>query len=152
MIENGAGRGTHARSDTPWGGNLSVVMGAHSDTPSLSAEEAHFIKKAFGDHSLSAGGNIRYIMEGKFRSFTLCEVVSMSSNLKTILAVIGGAIVLLLLFAALAGGGMGGMGGMMGGGMMGGGMIGMLFMLLFWLLVIALIVVLIVWVVQQIQR
>jgi sulfide:quinone oxidoreductase len=62
VIENGEGRGTYARSDAPWGGDLSVVMGGHSDNPGLSAEEAHFIKKSFGDHFLSTGGNVRYIM------------------------------------------------------------------------------------------
>ena len=62
VIENGGGKGTYTRSDTPWGGTTSVVMGAHSDTPGLSAEEAHFIKKAFGDHFLATGGNVQYIM------------------------------------------------------------------------------------------
>lgn len=62
VIENGEGRGTYAKSDTPWGGEFSVVMGAHSDAPGISPEEVHFIKKAFGDHFLSTGGNVRYIM------------------------------------------------------------------------------------------
>lgn len=62
VIENGGSKGTYAKSDTPWGGALSVVMGAHSETPGLSAEEAHFIKEAFGDHFLTTGGNIRYII------------------------------------------------------------------------------------------
>jgi hypothetical protein len=72
------------------------------------------------------------------------EAMPVNDNLKVVLGILGGAIVVLLLFAALAGGGMGGMGQMMGGGMFGG-----LFMLLFWGLLIALIVVLIVWIVRQ---
>ena len=62
VIENGGGRGTYMKSTAPWGGDLSVAMGAHSDVPGLSAEEAHFIKKAFGEHYLSTGGNVQYIM------------------------------------------------------------------------------------------
>ena len=62
VIEHGGGKGTYAKSDTPWGGTVSVVMGAHSETPGLSAAEAYFIKKAFGDHFLETGGNVRYIM------------------------------------------------------------------------------------------
>lgn len=62
VVENGGGRGTYMKSTAPWGGDLSVVLGAHSGTPGLSAEEAHFIKKAFGDHFLATGGNVQYIM------------------------------------------------------------------------------------------
>ncbi len=62
IIENGGGKGTYAKSETPWGGSLSVVLGAHTDIPGLSAEEAHFIKTSFGDHFLATGGNVRYIM------------------------------------------------------------------------------------------
>jgi sulfide:quinone oxidoreductase len=62
IIESGGGKGTYVKSDTPWGGSLSVVMGAYTDTPGFAAEEAHFIKKAFGDHFLATGGNVRYIM------------------------------------------------------------------------------------------
>lgn len=91
------------------------------------------------------------------------EVTRMRNNTKVLLWVLGGALLILLLFAGLmgsmggmgstmGGGMMGGMGAMMGGGMMGGGMIGMLFMLLFWGLVIALLVTLIVWVINQGQR
>ena len=78
----------------------------------------------------------------------------MSDSLKVILGVLGGAIVVLLLFGVFSGsGGMGyGMGSMMSGGMMGGGIFGGLFMLLFWVLVIALIVALVVWIVNQTQR
>jgi hypothetical protein len=67
-----------------------------------------------------------------------------NNNLKVVLGVLGGAVSMLLLFAAFTGGGM--------GQMMGGGMFGMLFALLVWFLVIALLVVLIVWIIQQIQR
>ncbi len=67
----------------------------------------------------------------------------MRANTKVILGilggVLGGALLVLLLFAALVGGEtMGGMGSMMNGNMMGDGMVGMLFMLLFWGLLIAL--------------
>ncbi len=60
VINNGGGKGTYVRSNVPWGGNVSVVMGAHSDVVGLSAEEAHFIKKAFGEYFLSTGGNVGY--------------------------------------------------------------------------------------------
>ena len=62
VVENGGGRGTYMKSTGPWGGDLSVVLGAHSGKAGLSPEEAHFIKKAFGDHYLSTGGNVQYIM------------------------------------------------------------------------------------------
>ncbi|MHB1527318.1 MAG: hypothetical protein ACYCZN_13765 [Candidatus Dormibacteria bacterium] len=62
MIENGGRKGTYAKSDTAWGGSASVVMGAHRETPGLSGEEAHFMKCAFGEHFLSTGGNVRYVM------------------------------------------------------------------------------------------
>jgi hypothetical protein len=62
IIENGGGKATYAKSETPWGGSLSVVLGAHADIPGLSAEEAHFIKTSFGAHFLATGGNVRYIM------------------------------------------------------------------------------------------
>ncbi len=62
VINNGGGRGTYVRSDVPWGGSLSLVMGAHADGPGLTAEEAYFIKKSFGDYFLSTGGNVRFIM------------------------------------------------------------------------------------------
>ena len=62
VVENGGGRGTYMKSTAPWGGDLSVVLGAHSGKPGLSPEEAHFIKKAFGDHILATAGNIQYIM------------------------------------------------------------------------------------------
>lgn len=62
VVENGGGRGTYMKSTAPWGGDLSVVLGAHSGKPGLSPEEAHFIKKAFGDHFLATGGNVRYVM------------------------------------------------------------------------------------------
>lgn len=62
VIENGGGKGTYVKSDVPWGGSLSVVMGAHAESPGLSAEEAHFLKKAFGDHFLATRGNVRYIL------------------------------------------------------------------------------------------
>jgi sulfide:quinone oxidoreductase len=60
VIDNGGGRGTYVRSNVPWGGSVSVVMGAHSDVVGLSAEEAHFIKKAFGEYFLATGGNVGY--------------------------------------------------------------------------------------------
>ena len=60
VIDNGAGKGTYVRSNVPWGGDTSIVMGAHSDTPGLTAEEAHFIKKSFGEYFLSTGGNVGY--------------------------------------------------------------------------------------------
>lgn len=62
VVENGGGWGTYMKSTAPWGGDLSVVMGARSNNQGLSPEEAHFIKKAFGDHFLSTGGNVQYIM------------------------------------------------------------------------------------------
>jgi hypothetical protein len=62
VIDNGGGRGTYVRSNIAWGGDLSLVMGAHADGPGLTAEEAHFIKRSFGDHFLATGGNVRYIM------------------------------------------------------------------------------------------
>jgi sulfide:quinone oxidoreductase len=62
IIENGGNRGTYVRSNMPWGGNVSIVMGAHSDVVGLTAEEAIFIKKSFGEHFLATGGNINYIM------------------------------------------------------------------------------------------
>lgn len=62
VINNGGGKGTYVKSDSPWGGSFSLVMGAHSDTPGISAEEAHFIKTSFGEHFLKTGGNVRYIM------------------------------------------------------------------------------------------
>lgn len=62
VINNGGGKGTYVRSDVPWGGNLSIVMGAHAETPGLTAEESYFIKKAFGDYFLANGGNVRFIM------------------------------------------------------------------------------------------
>lgn len=62
VIENGGGRGTYVRSTVPWGGDVSIVMGAHSDVVGLTAEEAIFIKKSFGEHFLATGGNVRYIM------------------------------------------------------------------------------------------
>jgi sulfide:quinone oxidoreductase len=62
VINNGGGKGTYVRSDVPWGGSLSIVMGAHADTPGLTAEEAYFIKKSFGDYFLTTGGNVRFIM------------------------------------------------------------------------------------------
>jgi hypothetical protein len=64
----------------------------------------------------------------------------MSDNLKVVLGVLGGAVVVLLVFSAFT------------SATMGAGIFGMLLALLFWFLVIALIVVLIVWIVQQIQR
>ena len=60
VIDNGGGKGTYVRSDVPWGGTTSIVMGAHSDTLGLTAEEAHFIKKSFGEYFLSTGGNVGY--------------------------------------------------------------------------------------------
>jgi hypothetical protein len=60
VIDNGGGKGTYVRSNIPWGGDVSIVMGAHADTPGLSAEEAHFIKKAFGEYFLATKGNVRY--------------------------------------------------------------------------------------------
>jgi sulfide:quinone oxidoreductase len=60
VIDNGGGKGTFVRSNVPWGGDISIVMGAHSDTPGLTAEEAHFIKKSFGEYFLSTGGNVGY--------------------------------------------------------------------------------------------
>jgi sulfide:quinone oxidoreductase len=60
VIDNGGGKGTYVRSNVPWGGSVSVVMGAHADTVGLSAEEAHFIKKAFGEYFLATGGNVGY--------------------------------------------------------------------------------------------
>ena len=60
VIDNGGGKGTYMRSNVPWGGDVSVVMGAHSDVVGLSAEEAHFIKKAFGDYFLKTGGDVGY--------------------------------------------------------------------------------------------
>lgn len=62
VVENGGGVGTYMKSTVPWGGQLSIVMGARSDNSGLSPEEAHFIKKAFGDHFLSTAGNVQYIM------------------------------------------------------------------------------------------
>ena len=62
IIDNGAQRGTYVRSQVPWGGTISIVMGAHANVDGLSAEEAHFIKKSFAEHFLATGGNIRYIM------------------------------------------------------------------------------------------
>lgn len=69
----------------------------------------------------------------------------MGNNLKVVLGVRAGAVVLLLLLAALTGG-------MMGGGMMGAGIFGTLLALVFWFLLIALLVGLVVWVVQRTQR
>lgn len=100
----------------------------------------------------------------------------MRDNLKVLVGALGGALLVLLLFAVFAGGGTGGMGpgggmgppagagpgmgsqmmqgvnSMMGGGMMGGGAAGGLFTLLFWGLVIALIAALVAWVVKGSQR
>jgi sulfide:quinone oxidoreductase len=60
VIDNGGGKGTYVRSNIPWGGDVSVVMGAHSDVVGLTAEEAHFIKKSFGEYFLANGGNVGY--------------------------------------------------------------------------------------------
>jgi hypothetical protein len=60
----------------------------------------------------------------------------MSDNLKVVLGVLGGAVVVFLVFSAFT------------GATMGGGLLGGLFALLFWFPVMALIV----WIVQQIQR
>jgi sulfide:quinone oxidoreductase len=60
VIDNGGGKGTYMRSNIPWGGDVSVVMGARSDVVGLTAEEAHFIKKSFGEYFLANGGNIGY--------------------------------------------------------------------------------------------
>jgi len=77
----------------------------------------------------------------------------MSDPFKVLLAVLGGAIVVLLLISALGGGTMmGGMGSMMSGSLMGGGLLGILFMLSFWVLVIGLIVALVVWIVNQTRQ
>lgn len=93
----------------------------------------------------------------------------MRDNFKLLVGALGGALLVLLLFAAFTGGGTGGMGpggmgpgmgsrmmqgvsSMMGGGMMGGGAAGSLFTLLFWGLLIALIAVLVAWMVRGSQR
>lgn len=81
----------------------------------------------------------------------------MNKSAKVLFAIVGGVVLLLLLFSALPGvimrdmSMMGGMGSMMSGDMM-GGVIGILFMLLFWGLVVALLVALVVLVVKEIQR
>lgn len=64
----------------------------------------------------------------------------MGVNIKLVLGIIGGVLIVLFLLAVFAGGGMGGMGQMMGGQMIGGGMFGLIFMGLFWILAIALVV------------
>ncbi len=76
----------------------------------------------------------------------------MNKNMKLLLGVLGGTLVIMLLLANVFGGSMHGMGMMMDGGMMGGAMFGMLFMMLFWVLVLTLLVLLVVWVVNQTQR
>lgn len=75
------------------------------------------------------------------------EVKPVGDNPRVLLGGSIGALVILLLLAALTSGGIAGM-----GSMMGGGMFGTFFMLLFWALVIALIVVLVFWLVSQSQR
>lgn len=62
VIGNGGGRGTYLRSDVPWGGTVSVVQGGYTHAPGLSADEAGFLKTAFGEHFLSRGGDIRYVL------------------------------------------------------------------------------------------
>jgi hypothetical protein len=84
----------------------------------------------------------------------------MSENLKILLGVLTGALVVLVLVAVFSGGsGMGGMGSMMSGRLIGGGVLGMgagtlgmLLVPLVWILAIALIVALVVWIVRQVQH
>ena len=76
----------------------------------------------------------------------------MDKNIKILLGVLGGTLLVMLLLARVFGGGMQGMDMLMHGGMMGGAMFGMLLMMLFWVLVLTLVVLLVVWVVNQTQR